>query len=105
VLAGPDQGTSFRGTLAVQVSPTGVINGLLTLANGSTAPVIGKVGTQTLYLAFQEGGQSFSGIFGTQSGLHGRLLGPRPGDVGVLAWYICIGIRLPNGTCIGISIG
>jgi len=103
VRLGPNTGTSFAGTLTVDIDAHGALSGALTTTDDQTIPVVGQVTGRAINLAFElqqpEGETPERYLFGTgtawtpiasqtQCGrvMGGTFAGPEGGDIG--EWFI-----------------
>jgi hypothetical protein len=102
VRQGPDTGTSYVGTLALGISPSGAIDeGVMVLEDGTSISVVGQADGHAVNLLFTVAeGQYLFGVGTAEANLddcHGALagtmggpfVGPQPGESG--DWIVPIG--------------
>jgi len=87
---GPDTGLSLVGELTIEIKPSGELEGVLVLQDGSQAPVTGEIHRKTIKLMFDLGDGTVIRGKGKLDGRDqrctgatgGAFVGPNPGDRG-----------------------
>jgi hypothetical protein len=115
VIGGAGAGTSYKGTLRLAGTRTGLLSGTLRMAGGETIPVSGQLRGELIGLTFAVApGKTISGtgIVGydqasRRNTIGGTFAGPGPGSLGVWG-YFCPVIPFANGNggcLVGITAG